>query len=281
VSLVELLIHPVTLILAPACCFPGFCSFLRTGTLLGAGPSHTRASPLLWCQESVRSAAGSHTISISGAVVAGWGSGMFRRVCAGVACVPNVALRVAAPAPVAVVVLRAPLAASRQRSSAAMMSSLSTRSRLLRGPVEMASVAVTRTLARRARTLFTNNAMGSAPRQHVAASVGWLSSAHKERGWASSTAAAAGAVFVTVAGAAGGCAACESDKNPERDGGELARAVARGDKVTVRRLLSQDADVNERHPAGWAPLHAAAVRGDGDMCETLLAAGANPDTEDA
>lgn len=103
----------------------------------------------------------------------------------------------------------------------------------------------------------------------------------RERGWVARgtdfSAVTATAVAAVLAGV--GIATCESGEKP-KNGGELARVVARGDHTSVRRLLAGGTDVNERHPAGWTPLHAAAVRGDGDLCEILLAAGADPNAED-
>lgn len=138
--------------------------------------------------------------------------------------------------------------------------------------VRAATIMSTSTLVRLGRagvTAFSTRALAAVATSGI-----------REREWAAratqfSTVAATAAAAV-LAGA--GIATCESGER--REGGELARAVARGDHSSVRRLLAGGTDANERHPAGWTPLHAAAVRGDGDLCEILLDAGADPNAED-
>jgi len=55
----------------------------------------------------------------------------------------------------------------------------------------------------------------------------------------------------------------------------VADAAMRGDRAAVRALLKQGADVGAPHGDGMTALHWAAERGDADMAETLIYAGAN------
>src|SRR2546427_10295251 len=55
----------------------------------------------------------------------------------------------------------------------------------------------------------------------------------------------------------------------------VADAAMRGDRAAVRALLKQGADVGAPHGDGMTALHWAAERGDADMAETLVYAGAN------
>src|SRR5260370_18960177 len=55
----------------------------------------------------------------------------------------------------------------------------------------------------------------------------------------------------------------------------VADAAMRGDRDTVRALLKQGADVGAAHGDGMTALHWAAERGDAELAEMLLYAGAN------
>jgi uncharacterized protein len=55
----------------------------------------------------------------------------------------------------------------------------------------------------------------------------------------------------------------------------VADAAMRGDRAAVRALLKQGADVGAPHGDGMTALHWAAERGDADMAEALVYAGAN------
>ncbi len=57
----------------------------------------------------------------------------------------------------------------------------------------------------------------------------------------------------------------------------VADAVMQGDKDAVRALLAQGADVNEAQGDGMTALHWAAERGDADVAEILIGAGAEVD----
>ena len=57
---------------------------------------------------------------------------------------------------------------------------------------------------------------------------------------------------------------------------EVADAAMRGDKAAVRTLIQQKADVNVPQPDGATALQWAAYRGDKDVADMLIAAGANP-----
>jgi len=56
----------------------------------------------------------------------------------------------------------------------------------------------------------------------------------------------------------------------------VADAAMRGDRETVRALLQKGVDVNASRGDGMTALHWAAERGDAEMAEMLLYAGANP-----
>ncbi|MEP7304424.1 MAG: ankyrin repeat domain-containing protein [Acidobacteriota bacterium] len=56
---------------------------------------------------------------------------------------------------------------------------------------------------------------------------------------------------------------------------DVADAASRGDKVTVRALLAQHADVNAAEADGATALHWAAFRGDKELADILIRAGAN------
>jgi ankyrin repeat protein len=56
----------------------------------------------------------------------------------------------------------------------------------------------------------------------------------------------------------------------------VADAAMKGDRGRVRALLKQGADVGAAHGDGMTALHWAAERGDADLAEMLLYAGANP-----
>jgi ankyrin repeat protein len=56
---------------------------------------------------------------------------------------------------------------------------------------------------------------------------------------------------------------------------DVADAASRGDKVTVRALLAQHADVNATEADGATALHWAAFRGDKELADILIRAGAN------
>jgi ankyrin repeat protein len=58
--------------------------------------------------------------------------------------------------------------------------------------------------------------------------------------------------------------------------GSVAEAAMAGDKETVRTLLKQGEDVNAAMGDGMTALHWAAKRGDVDLAQMLLYAGANP-----
>jgi len=58
-------------------------------------------------------------------------------------------------------------------------------------------------------------------------------------------------------------------------GSEVADAVMRGDKVTVRKLLEQHADVNTPQADGATGLHWAVFRSDKEIVDLLIRAGAN------
>ncbi|MDP2390990.1 MAG: ankyrin repeat domain-containing protein, partial [Acidobacteriota bacterium] len=55
----------------------------------------------------------------------------------------------------------------------------------------------------------------------------------------------------------------------------IADAAMRGDKAAVRDLLKQGADVNGAQGDGMSALHWAAERGDAELAEMLIYAGAN------
>ena len=57
----------------------------------------------------------------------------------------------------------------------------------------------------------------------------------------------------------------------------MADAAERGDLEAVRRLLREGADVNAAQGDGMTALHWAAERGDGEMGEVLIYAGARVD----
>jgi ankyrin repeat protein len=54
----------------------------------------------------------------------------------------------------------------------------------------------------------------------------------------------------------------------------LIRAVKRGDRVAVKRLIGSGANVNGEDNQGWTPLFHAAHRGDVVLIQLLLHAGA-------
>ena len=55
----------------------------------------------------------------------------------------------------------------------------------------------------------------------------------------------------------------------------VADAAMRGDKAAVRELLKQGADVNGAQGDGMSALHWAAERGDAELTDMLIYAGAN------
>src|ERR671913_435568 len=55
----------------------------------------------------------------------------------------------------------------------------------------------------------------------------------------------------------------------------VADAAAKGDKAAVRQLLKDGADVNGAQGDGMSALHWAAERGDAELADMLLYAGAN------
>ncbi len=55
----------------------------------------------------------------------------------------------------------------------------------------------------------------------------------------------------------------------------VAEAAMKGDRVTVRALLKQAADVNAAQGDGMTALHWAALKGDAEMADLLIYAGAN------
>ena len=59
----------------------------------------------------------------------------------------------------------------------------------------------------------------------------------------------------------------------------LAHRDAETSAQMVETLLAHSANVNARQMAGWTPLHQAASRGDTGLVQRLLAAGADPSTE--
>ena len=58
-------------------------------------------------------------------------------------------------------------------------------------------------------------------------------------------------------------------------GNDLVDAARRGDRVAVRTLLAQKADVSARQPDGDTALHWAVWREDVELTTILLRAGAN------
>src|SRR5262245_16762071 len=56
---------------------------------------------------------------------------------------------------------------------------------------------------------------------------------------------------------------------------EVADAAMKGDKVAIRTLIQQKADVNASQPDGATALHWAAYRGDKELADMLIKAGAN------
>ncbi len=56
----------------------------------------------------------------------------------------------------------------------------------------------------------------------------------------------------------------------------VADAAMKGDREAVRALLKQGADVNAAQGDGMSALHWAADRGDAELAEMLIYAGANP-----
>src|SRR5262245_19489258 len=56
---------------------------------------------------------------------------------------------------------------------------------------------------------------------------------------------------------------------------EVADAAMKGDKVAVRTLIQQKADVNAAQPDGATALHWAVYRGDKELTDMLIGAGAN------
>src|SRR5215207_11037824 len=55
----------------------------------------------------------------------------------------------------------------------------------------------------------------------------------------------------------------------------VADAAAKGDKAAVRQLLKDGADVNGAQGDGMSALHWAAERGDSELADMLIYAGAN------
>ena len=63
--------------------------------------------------------------------------------------------------------------------------------------------------------------------------------------------------------------------NASIDGSPIAKAAADGDREAVRALLKKGLDVNEAQGDGSTALHWAAIKGDAEMAQMLLYAGAN------
>jgi ankyrin repeat protein len=63
--------------------------------------------------------------------------------------------------------------------------------------------------------------------------------------------------------------------NASIDGAPIAEAAARGDREAVRALLKKGIDVNEAQGDGSTALHWAAIKGDAEMAQMLIFAGAN------
>jgi ankyrin repeat protein len=59
------------------------------------------------------------------------------------------------------------------------------------------------------------------------------------------------------------------------DGAPVANAASRGDREAVRALLKKGLDVNEAQGDGTTALHWAAIKGDADLAQMLIYAGAN------
>ena len=55
----------------------------------------------------------------------------------------------------------------------------------------------------------------------------------------------------------------------------IAAAASRGDREAVRAMLKQGLDVNEAQGDGTTALHWAAIKGDAELTQMLLFAGAN------
>lgn len=72
-------------------------------------------------------------------------------------------------------------------------------------------------------------------------------------------------------------AAVSQENGLERRDAPVADAAQRGDMDAVRRLLREGTDVNAPQGDGMTALHWAAERGDKDLCEVLLYAGARVD----
>jgi ankyrin repeat protein len=78
-----------------------------------------------------------------------------------------------------------------------------------------------------------------------------------------------GVIAVALALGAGSAAAAESSAR------ELLRAVQRGDRAAVLRLLDQRADANARDETGTSALHWAIERGDAELTGLLIRRGAD------
>mmetsp|Transcript_105911 Transcript_105911/g.330277 ORF Transcript_105911/g.330277 Transcript_105911/m.330277 type:complete len:168 (+) Transcript_105911:92-595(+) len=64
---------------------------------------------------------------------------------------------------------------------------------------------------------------------------------------------------------------------PQGENGVTSLMIAAqfGSDRTVKRLISEQANVNATDPRGWTPLHWAAHEGHSDVCLALLVAGAD------
>lgn len=68
-----------------------------------------------------------------------------------------------------------------------------------------------------------------------------------------------------------GVALCASSGIVER----MCRSAKHNDTFELERLIKQGHDVNQKHPLGWTPLHAAAFNGSESSVELLIEAGAD------
>ena len=59
------------------------------------------------------------------------------------------------------------------------------------------------------------------------------------------------------------------------DGSPIANAAMNGDRESVRAFLKKGLDVNEAQGDGSTALHWAAIKGDAEMAQMLIYAGAN------